>query len=319
MTGNHGYETPAAGTTNWDEPLNRNFVRLETDVEVRDTDASRSNYTPHDGAKFLATDTGSVYVGDGSSWQHLGDVVVLGGDLYVRSDPPNAVTNDLWVDTSNDVLNVHSGDSWATVETADATSTGIVEDGEGDLSAYSGETGYFSITSDAISGSGSVLGSGAGHATYRTIASMSGLGTYPEPGDTIRWLTEVRTKNTDTGALFGVQSGSDPWHGYRLALDTGASPGVMLERVNSDGTNDDLSIIDTSIDVGTTYEVEVQWGTDGSMPYTVSEHSTGTIIAEDTAPTVDTTYKGGGIGFMVSATWTGQDTVEGAYDEFEVL
>jgi hypothetical protein len=68
MTDNHEYETPAAGSLDWDKPLNRNFERIDTDVEIRDTDANRSNYTPKAGTKFLATDTGVVYVGDSSDW-----------------------------------------------------------------------------------------------------------------------------------------------------------------------------------------------------------------------------------------------------------
>ena len=80
MTDNHQYETPAAGTLDWDEPLNRNFERIDTDVEVRDTDASRANYVPKAGAKFLATDTGTVYLGDGSVWTQLGTIGAGGGD-----------------------------------------------------------------------------------------------------------------------------------------------------------------------------------------------------------------------------------------------
>ncbi|PAU85572.1 hypothetical protein CK500_02580 [Halorubrum salipaludis] len=74
MTDNHQYETPAEGTLDWDEPLNRNFERIDTDVEIRDTDASRSNYAAKAGAKFLATDTGNVYLGDGGSWSQLGTI-----------------------------------------------------------------------------------------------------------------------------------------------------------------------------------------------------------------------------------------------------
>ena len=74
MTDNHQYETPPAGTLDWNEPLNRNFERIDTDVEIRDTDANRSNYTAKAGAKFLATDTGNVYIGDGGSWSQLGTI-----------------------------------------------------------------------------------------------------------------------------------------------------------------------------------------------------------------------------------------------------
>jgi hypothetical protein len=68
MTENHDYNTPSQGTTNWHVPVNANWEALDTDIEVRDTDANKSNYTPKDGAKYLATDTGVVYLGDGSSW-----------------------------------------------------------------------------------------------------------------------------------------------------------------------------------------------------------------------------------------------------------
>ncbi|WP_254273455.1 hypothetical protein [Haloarcula marina] len=74
MTDNHQYETPPAGTLDWHLPLNRNFERIDTDVEIRDTDANRSNYTAKSGAKFLATDTGNVYIGDGGSWAQLGTI-----------------------------------------------------------------------------------------------------------------------------------------------------------------------------------------------------------------------------------------------------
>jgi hypothetical protein len=79
MTDNHQYETPPSGTLDWDQPLNRNFERIDTDVEIRDTDANRSNYVAKVGAKFLATDTGNVYLGDGSSWSQLGTIGSGGG------------------------------------------------------------------------------------------------------------------------------------------------------------------------------------------------------------------------------------------------
>lgn len=74
MTENHGYNTPAAGTTNWNVPLNANFETLDRDVEVRDADANRTNYAAKAGGKFFATDTGRVYVGDGSAWNYVGSL-----------------------------------------------------------------------------------------------------------------------------------------------------------------------------------------------------------------------------------------------------
>lgn len=68
MTDNHEYNTPQRGATDWHVPLNENFEKLETDVEVRGPEADRDDYEPVAGAKFLATDTGAVYLGDGSQW-----------------------------------------------------------------------------------------------------------------------------------------------------------------------------------------------------------------------------------------------------------
>jgi flagellin-like hook-associated protein FlgL len=112
MTENHDYNTPARGAQNWDEPLNANFEQLETDVEIRDTTANLSQYTPEEGAKFLATDSGVVYagvdVGDGETniqWVRQGvmphgegfanearsEFAVVVGGLDNRASGPRAV------------------------------------------------------------------------------------------------------------------------------------------------------------------------------------------------------------------------------------
>ena len=69
QTPNHGYNVPNEGAQDWHVPLNDNFEQYDTDIEIRDTAANRSNYDPKQGAKFLATDTGRVSLGDGSNWQ----------------------------------------------------------------------------------------------------------------------------------------------------------------------------------------------------------------------------------------------------------
>jgi len=76
---NHRYNTPAQGTLDWHYPLNENFEKLDNDVEVRDVEANKNNYTPASGAKFFATDSGAVYIGDGSTWKLQGYVHRAGG------------------------------------------------------------------------------------------------------------------------------------------------------------------------------------------------------------------------------------------------
>lgn len=71
MVKNHDYETPDHGSDDWHIPLNNNFNHLDVDIEVRGVDGDQSQYQPKAGSKFLATDTGCVYVGDGSEWRQI--------------------------------------------------------------------------------------------------------------------------------------------------------------------------------------------------------------------------------------------------------
>lgn len=71
MTENHGYNMPDKGAQNWGESLNENFERLDRDVEIRDTSENLNEYSPRPGSKFLATDTGEVFVGDGDGWNRI--------------------------------------------------------------------------------------------------------------------------------------------------------------------------------------------------------------------------------------------------------
>jgi hypothetical protein len=76
---NNRYNKPSEGTVDWDVPLNENFKKLERDIEVRDVEANRSDYQPDMGSKFLATDSGATYIGDGSNWNLVGYVTRAGG------------------------------------------------------------------------------------------------------------------------------------------------------------------------------------------------------------------------------------------------
>ena len=67
-TPNHEYNVPDQGDQDWHNPLNENFEAFDSDIELRDEESELSTYTPAAGAKFLSTDTGVVYVGDGSDW-----------------------------------------------------------------------------------------------------------------------------------------------------------------------------------------------------------------------------------------------------------
>lgn len=76
---NHRYNTPSEGELDWHIPLNENFELLDRDVEIRDSEANREEYPPEEGAKFLATDSGATFVGDGDTWNLVGYVAEAGG------------------------------------------------------------------------------------------------------------------------------------------------------------------------------------------------------------------------------------------------
>lgn len=102
MTKNHNYQTPTQGSSDWHLPLNKNFEKIDTDIEIRDKEANRSEYTPKQGAKFFATDTQKVFLGDGSSWNQIGSVQNLPGDIYLQDNEPTSPSKgDLWIDTNS--------------------------------------------------------------------------------------------------------------------------------------------------------------------------------------------------------------------------
>lgn len=71
-TSNNNLPLPSKGSFEgtWGTDIMNNDMtdKLETAVPIRDFESNLTDYTPHDGAKFEATDTEVVYYGDGSSW-----------------------------------------------------------------------------------------------------------------------------------------------------------------------------------------------------------------------------------------------------------
>jgi len=67
-TPNHSYNIPKEGEQNWHLDLNKNFTDIDADIEIRDTEANKSDYESKIGAKYEATDSGAIYYGNGSSW-----------------------------------------------------------------------------------------------------------------------------------------------------------------------------------------------------------------------------------------------------------
>lgn len=69
LTTNHGLQLWAAGELDWEHRAD--MQSIERTLTVRDFDANHANYTPYDGARFEATDTNAIYLGDGTAWNAI--------------------------------------------------------------------------------------------------------------------------------------------------------------------------------------------------------------------------------------------------------
>lgn len=112
MTENHDYETPSQGTLDWHLPLNRNFERIDADSEIRDIEANKDQYLPQNGSKYLATDTGARYIGDGEEWQRAPSQprprVVVPSRV---NDPENPATGAIWYREDTDEVRANVGET----------------------------------------------------------------------------------------------------------------------------------------------------------------------------------------------------------------
>lgn len=97
-TPNHGYKRPQRGQKNWHTPLNENFARIDADIEIRDEEANMGQYEPKEEAKYVATDTKRIYLGDGDGWQRFGRVGATEGESRLDGTivaPPGALQSVL--------------------------------------------------------------------------------------------------------------------------------------------------------------------------------------------------------------------------------
>jgi hypothetical protein len=116
MTTNHGYETPEKGTLDWHLPLNRNFTRLDTDIEIRDSESELGQYVPKNGAKFLATDTGARYLGNGTEWIEAPAQPIEQFVIPKHEDrPASPREGQIWYRADLDEVRVQAGDSIITI------------------------------------------------------------------------------------------------------------------------------------------------------------------------------------------------------------
>ena len=147
MTSNHGYNTPAEGAVDWHVPLNENFKKIDTDVEIRDAEENLGQYTPKEGAKFLATDTGVRYLGDGSQWvevpPHTPSLLSI---PHATADPAEATNGQLWYRADTGDLKVQLSTGPTTITSAPPSPDDQTADSEdGSQTAGVGDGGTLEV------------------------------------------------------------------------------------------------------------------------------------------------------------------------------
>lgn len=137
-TPNHGYNVPDAGTQDWHEPLNANFETFEVDIEIRDTGGPTegdNDYDPTEGAKYLDTETGEVYLADGTTWSQ--EFSFGGGGGSGTSLTGGNGINPTGIE-NGDTLSVAPADIAGTALEADGTNLAVSSGGIGSTELASG-------------------------------------------------------------------------------------------------------------------------------------------------------------------------------------
>ncbi|MUV88589.1 hypothetical protein GJ629_00710 [Halapricum sp. CBA1109] len=161
-TPNHKYNIPALGEENWDQLLNENFEQIDSEVEIRDREANKGQYDPKAGAKYEATDSGAVYLGNGDTWvlsdREVGslqtDETRVEGAMFSNSDQR---TGALLIDRNDDYRAVSfvTDEYWVDESDAGVVLQSLVDsirEAEGDM--HIGEIcvgrGYFSFDTPVV-------------------------------------------------------------------------------------------------------------------------------------------------------------------------
>lgn len=195
-TNNFGLSKPAEGTTSWHIPLNANADISDKNLPIVDLGGNRSNYTANADQMFVASDTGNVYIGDGSVWSQLGDL---------NFDPSTIGPGDLGFDPATQVeLNDHT--ALPNAHHTRPTTTEMQDAVKGDVDAAA-------LTSGA-SADGQILTSdGLGGAAWEALPSTL---TYSDQTETVSAAWDFTGGLNKAGAAVATET----WVSGNFSADT---------------------------------------------------------------------------------------------------
>jgi hypothetical protein len=183
--------------------------------------------------------------------------------------------------------------SSSTVQASNSNDDFVIEDFEdNDLSEYSVDRGsnYNIVTSPTYEGH---YGLELADDAAIELISTSGLGSYPQAGDT--FSVRFRTNGTGGGEkanfTYGVQSHTDR---YFVQLNPGTQK-IQLFKYKGDTSSTMSSAVSVEFAADTWHVLEIQWETDGTHTATLYDEEADTQLAQVTGS--DAEWTTGGIGF----------------------
>lgn len=168
------------------------------------------------------------------------------------------------------------------------------------LSEYRYDTGSFSIQDTVVKEGSKALRIDSGSNEHISSFPGDGLDYYPEAGDTFRFWVKTSVGEYWILLYFGCVEGSggvdDRPDGYAAFLNFKRSELRLRKRDNN--TNNTLSATSYTFATDVWYEVEVQWGTNGTITVRLFDEA-GTELGSVSA--TDTTFTSGGITWQTEA------------------
>ena len=182
-----------------------------------------------------------------------------------------------------------TGSAWETVSETDR----VIDDfNDRSLSPYGGSVAQWGTTTSVVrEGTASLVGNfGAGES--RRLYSLPGMGLdyYPQQGDTIRYWTRLGTTDAISQFHFGKENSNTGDH-YEVYVDRDNTRFGILKDAASLSV---VGMVNFTPQTNTWYEVEIVWGTGGSITARLLNASGSQLARIDGS---DNQFNGRGIGF----------------------
>lgn len=204
-TDNHGYDVYSVGEESpWSH--GPTIESLDTDVEIRDVESNLPNYTPKNNAKFIATDTNAVYLGNGTNW----NVVTFKptADHIADTSNPHSVTAAQVSAPTQTEFDTHTSDTsnphGVTAAQADAPTTTTFNNHTGDAAAHHPRPVAGTLLSEDASNNFNVdiatdTATASGDGTATTFTLGHSLGVAPT-------VAHVQATSADASGAFHVSN-----------------------------------------------------------------------------------------------------------------